>query len=110
VREAASRVRCKNNLKQIGLAMHNYEGGHGHFPPGYLSEQPLTDGTGPAWGWAAPPPTLPHKGEGRRGGRDFPLLTVNKRPFPHLHFSPRLLMLAPSQQSHLGLRHGHGKQ
>jgi prepilin-type N-terminal cleavage/methylation domain-containing protein/prepilin-type processing-associated H-X9-DG protein len=36
-REAARRAQCKNNLKQIVLAVHNYEASHRTFPPGRLN-------------------------------------------------------------------------
>ena len=37
VREAANQTQCKNNLKQIGLALQHYQGSHGGFPPASLS-------------------------------------------------------------------------
>src|SRR5262249_41720858 len=54
VREAATLATCKNNLKQIGLAMHTYHDAFKCFPVGYLDPTPWpqTD-NGPGWGWGA---------------------------------------------------------
>jgi prepilin-type processing-associated H-X9-DG protein len=66
VREAAARAQCQNNLKQIGLALHNFEGVHKVFPPAYVTADPWRDGSAfgisfgdehrngpPGWAWGA---------------------------------------------------------
>ena len=66
-REAARRMQCADHMKQIGLAIHNYESSQGCIVSGYLSSRvplayfgvpgynpdPATFDNGPGWGWLA---------------------------------------------------------
>jgi prepilin-type N-terminal cleavage/methylation domain-containing protein/prepilin-type processing-associated H-X9-DG protein len=66
-REAARKMQCANNMKQVGLAIQNYESSNGCIVSGYISStvpltycpvlgnnpDPSTGDNGPGWGWLA---------------------------------------------------------
>jgi prepilin-type N-terminal cleavage/methylation domain-containing protein/prepilin-type processing-associated H-X9-DG protein len=70
VRAAAQRTQCINNLKQMGLALHNFHDVNSHLPSGYLASAPSGDpnfATAPGWGWA--PLILPYLEQGALYGQ-----------------------------------------
>ncbi|MBS0266731.1 MAG: DUF1559 domain-containing protein [Planctomycetes bacterium] len=66
-REAARRTQCRNNLKQLGLALHNYHTAQQVFPPGYVDRNGDPNRTpdqdqGSGWAWTSF--LLPHLDQG----------------------------------------------
>lgn len=52
-REAARRISCANNIRQVGLATLNYESANQIFPPGWTTEDSRDALSNPGWGWSA---------------------------------------------------------
>jgi len=88
VREAARRISCANNCRQIGLAALNYESAFGGFPPSWL--QP-TQGTETA-GWSVQGQLLPYLEQGNVSTHiDF---SVSYRAVGNVEFGGQLVDLA----------------
>ena len=78
IRAAQARSQCAHNLKQIGLALHDYHGANNCFPPGYLSRLANADpnfDTAPGWGWGAL--LLPHLEHNALYNQLYPYIAVN---------------------------------
>jgi prepilin-type N-terminal cleavage/methylation domain-containing protein len=95
VRAASARAECQNNLKQIGLALHQYEGVNGCFPPAYTRTSGKQSGTSygirypddgwnglPGWGWGTLIlPYVEQDGLYRGMRLDLPCWAVENAPF-----------------------------
>ena len=62
-REAARRISCRNNLKQIGLALHNYQSINSSFPPTFCTT-PLENAAGTGASWSVHGRLLPQLDQG----------------------------------------------
>ncbi len=60
VREAARRISCGNNLRQMALASLNFESAMGRFPTSWLPTNDFYDASGNVTGWSVQAQILPH--------------------------------------------------
>ena len=106
-REAARRIRCLNNLKQMGLALHNYHSTHETFPPGFVSvlndpswsyetgnTRSFPDERGPGWSFfALLLPYIEQSGLHHRINYDLPITAPENTDARHMSVG---LYLCPS--------------
>jgi len=87
VREAANRIACTNNLKQLGLALHHHHDSEGTFPPAYVNYGPYgTSGFAFTHGWAAfVLPFIEQESLARLYRWDFPVYTRENQPVVSRH-------------------------
>ena len=79
-REAARRTQCKNNLKQMGLALHNYHESFNRFPFGYYATPPALGLNAASWSLML----LPYMDHGTLYARyDFASPAMNPPQAPH---------------------------
>ncbi len=89
VREAANRMSCANNMKQLGLALHTYENTHGSFPAGCTLRWDQ-------WGWSPQGQLLPFLEQDNLSKRvDFSKGPYDPVNFPVLPQRPKVF-LCPS--------------
>jgi prepilin-type N-terminal cleavage/methylation domain-containing protein len=112
-REAARRTQCRNNLKQMGLALHNYADTHSVFPPGYFFRGPLMQDNqrnvhalrGPGWAWSTM--ILPFLEAGNIYNRmDVTGLPLHQPPNRQLIATPMPIARCPSSSHHDHIRIG----
>lgn len=96
-RESARRLKCQNNLKQIGIALHSYHDTHKCFPPGYSPGPVNVDGTWPhhysGYSWATH--ILPYLDQASLFGE----LAVNSKSLEARLFEPDAANLVQTQLS-----------
>ena len=103
VREAAARVKCANNLKQLGLAMHGYHDAKGTLPPAFVNNGPYgMSGFAFTHGWA--PFILPHIEQQSLSDLyrwDYPLYAPENQPVCARHLAIFECPSAPEQKRYM---------
>ena len=93
-REAARRVQCKNNLKQVGLALLNHHDTHQRFPSGWTAN---ADAGVPGWGWMSR--LLPFVEQENLFNRLDSKLPITHNSHDQARLEPLSFLLCPSAQT-----------